>query len=165
MRLYCIIDNYAVWAHNLVFTQQSITRYNKIANEKNFAGLEIIMCGICGYIGKKRIDDAVLDAMRDTMTHRGPNDAGTWQVDGDGYFVGLAQRRLSIFDLSELGHQPMHTVDGRISIVFNGEVYNFKELRKELEKDGCNFKSDCDTEVILYSYAKKSLPSFQRAYF
>nr|WP_297708400.1 asparagine synthase (glutamine-hydrolyzing) [uncultured Butyrivibrio sp.] len=120
------------------------------------------MCGICGYIGKKRIDDAVLDAMRDTMTHRGPNDAGTWQVDGDGYFVGLAQRRLSIFDLSELGHQPMHTVDGRISIVFNGEVYNFKELRKELEKDGCSFKSDCDTEVILYSYAKWGEECFQR---
>ncbi|WP_034445862.1 asparagine synthase (glutamine-hydrolyzing) [Butyrivibrio sp. AE2032] len=112
------------------------------------------MCGICGYVGKKRIDDKVLNKMRDTMTHRGPNDAGSWQIASNELFIGLAHRRLSIFDLSELGHQPMHTADGRVSIVFNGEVYNFKELRKELEKDGYTIKSDCDTEVILYSYAK-----------
>ena len=119
------------------------------------------MCGICGYISKKRIEDAVLEQMRDTMTHRGPNDAGIWQA-GATTYVGLAHRRLSIFDLSELGHQPMHSEDQRYSIVFNGEVYNFKELRAELQQYGYNFKSDCDTEVILYSYAKWGKECFAR---
>ena len=131
------------------------------------------MCGICGYISKRKIEDRILEEMRDTMIHRGPNDAGIWQsqtkssavtidnlaagasptTDSSSY-IGLAHRRLSIFDLSELGHQPMKSADGNLVIVFNGEIYNFKELRSELEKDGVTFKSDCDTEVILYSYAK-----------
>ena len=135
------------------------------------------MCGICGYISKRKIEDRILEEMRDTMVHRGPNDAGIWQsqtgktavaisntsevlnsssnsaTDSLSY-IGLAQRRLSIFDLSELGHQPMVSADGNLIITFNGEIYNIKELRSELEKDGAIFKSDCDTEVILYSYAK-----------
>jgi len=112
------------------------------------------MCGICGYISKNRIDDSVLEQMRDTMTHRGPDDAGILQIRESTYYVGLAHRRLSIFDLSELGHQPMQTPDGNLSVVFNGEIYNFKELRKELRKEGYLFVSDCDTEVILYAYDK-----------
>lgn len=131
------------------------------------------MCGICGYISKRKIEDRILEKMRDTMIHRGPNDAGIWQSQTKGSavaidistagaspitesssYIGLAHRRLSIFDLSELGHQPMKSADGNLVIVFNGEIYNFKELRSELEKDGVTFKSDCDTEVILYSYAK-----------
>ena len=112
------------------------------------------MCGICGYISKKKIEDKILEQMRDTMIHRGPNDAGIWQKNTSQGYVGLAHRRLSIFDLSELGHQPMHSEDGLISVVFNGEIYNFKEIRVELEKDGFKFKSNCDTEVIIYSYAK-----------
>ncbi len=113
------------------------------------------MCGICGYISKRKIEDRILEEMRDTMIHRGPNDAGIWQsqTGESSSYIGLAKRRLSIFDLSELGHQPMKSVDGNLVIVFNGEIYNFKELRSELEKDGVTFKSDCDTEVILYSYA------------
>lgn len=108
------------------------------------------MCGICGYISKKKIEDKILEQMRDTMIHRGPNDAGIWQKNTSQGYVGLAHRRLSIFDLSELGHQPMHSEDGLISVVFNGEIYNFKEIRVELEKDGFKFKSNCDTEVIIY---------------
>lgn len=114
------------------------------------------MCGICGYISKRKIEDRILEEMRDTMIHRGPNDAGIWQsqTGESSSYIGLAHRRLSIFDLSELGHQPMKSADGNLVIVFNGEIYNFKELRSELEKDGVTFKSDCDTEVMLYSYAK-----------
>lgn len=110
------------------------------------------MCGICGYISRNRIEDSTLELMRDTMVHRGPNDAGIWQTKVINGYLGLAHRRLSIFDLSELGHQPMHSDDGLISIVFNGEVYNFKELRDELKLCGYKFKSNCDTEVILYAY-------------
>ena len=121
------------------------------------------MCGICGYISKRKIEDRILEEMRDTMVHRGPNDAGIWQSQtADSSYIGLAQRRLSIFDLSELGHQPMLSADGNLIITFNGEIYNFKELRSELEKDGATFKSDCDTEVILYSYAKWGDECFSR---
>ncbi len=91
--------------------------------------------------------------MNDTMTHRGPDDSGVELYEGkDGYTIGLAQRRLAILDLSPLGHQPMHSNDGRVTLVFNGEIYNFLELKEEL-KD-YEFKSTCDTEVIIASYLK-----------
>ena len=84
------------------------------------------MCGICGYISKNRISEDELRIMNDTMIHRGPDDSGVAiYEDKDGYSVGLAQRRLAILDLSPLGHQPMHSVNGRITIVFNGEIYRF----------------------------------------
>lgn len=110
------------------------------------------MCGICGYVGQKRILDEQLNRMNDTMIHRGPNDAGIWQGELDNRYFGFAQRRLSILDLSELGHQPMVSPDGKWIIVFNGEIYNFKEVREELKKKGYRFKSECDTEVILNAY-------------
>ena len=111
------------------------------------------MCGICGYISKKRITQEELRIMNDTMYHRGPNDSGIAIYEGsDGYSIGLAHRRLSILDLSPLGHQPMHSANGRVSIVFNGEIYNFLELKEEL-KD-YPYKSTCDTEVILAAYMK-----------
>ena len=91
------------------------------------------MCGICGYVSKKRITEDELRTMNDTMIHRGPNDSGVELYDGtNDYVIGFAQRRLSIQDLSLLGHQPMHSENGRVSIVFNGEIYNFLELKKEL---------------------------------
>ena len=109
------------------------------------------MCGICGYISKNRITEDELRVMNDTMIHRGPDDDGVMLYPGtDGYSVGLAQRRLSIQDLSPLGHQPMESENGRISLVFNGEIYNFLELKKELSD--YPFKSTCDTEVILAGY-------------
>lgn len=111
------------------------------------------MCGICGFISKKCISLQELKYMNDTMYHRGPNDSGAEIFEGfGGYYVGLAQRRLSILDLSMLGHQPMHSANDRLVITYNGEIYNFLELREEL-KD-YPFKSQCDTEVILAAYLK-----------
>lgn len=111
------------------------------------------MCGICGFISKKSITTQHLKNMNDTMYHRGPNDSGEEIFDAGGsYSVGLAQRRLSILDLSMLGHQPMHSANERIVLTYNGEIYNFLELREEL-KD-YPFKSQCDTEVILAAYLK-----------
>lgn len=110
------------------------------------------MCGICGYISKRELNDDILTEMRDTMTHRGPDDAGLWQGHSEDGYVGLAHRRLSIFDLSKLGHQPMVCDDGNYVIAYNGEVYNFKEIRDSLIKCGYSFSSECDTEVVLKSY-------------
>lgn len=111
------------------------------------------MCGICGFVSKRNITLNELKHMNNTMYHRGPDDSGEeifpWV---DGYAVGLAQRRLSILDLSELGHQPMHSSNGRISVVFNGEIYNFQELKRELSD--YSFISTCDTEVIIAGYLK-----------
>ena len=111
------------------------------------------MCGICGYLSKRRITEEELRIMNDTMIHRGPNDNGVEIYDGrEGYCIGMAQRRLSIVDLSPLGHQPMHSADKRVTVVFNGEVYNFLELKNELSD--YPFKSTCDTEVIIAAYLK-----------
>lgn len=111
------------------------------------------MCGICGFISKKDITRDALKAMNDTMLHRGPNDSGE-EIFGasGGYAVGMAHRRLSIQDLSMLGHQPMHSCDDRLVIVYNGEIYNFLELKEELKE--YPFRSSCDTEVILAAYLK-----------
>ena len=111
------------------------------------------MCGICGYIRRREVTPGQLKKMNDTMYHRGPDDSGEafYEMAG-GYHVGLAQRRLSIMDLSALGHQPMHSADGRVVVVYNGEIYNFRELREELAD--YPFRSDCDTEVIIAAYLK-----------
>ena len=111
------------------------------------------MCGISGFISKKNISAEELRIMNDTMYHRGPDDSGVEIYEGrDGYSVGFAHRRLAILDLSPLGHQPMHSENGRVSIVFNGEIYNFLELKEELSD--YTFKSTCDTEVLIASYLK-----------
>lgn len=109
------------------------------------------MCGILGlYSINKTMDQDVLTAMRDTMAHRGPDDAGLW-ISPNGR-LGMAHRRLAIIDLSPGGHQPMLNQDGAAVIVFNGEIYNYRELRKELEEQGYTFRSASDTEVILVAY-------------
>lgn len=111
------------------------------------------MCGICGYITRKVVSEDDLKRMNDTMYHRGPNDCGAeMSTISYGFTLGLAQRRLSIIDLSDLGHQPMHTKDKRISVVYNGEIYNYLELKKELSD--YSFISTCDTEVIIAAYLK-----------
>lgn len=120
------------------------------------------MCGICGYVGPKRLTEEQLWKMNNTMRHRGPDDGGVWQYGSHGREVGLAQRRLSILDLSELGHQPMVSGDGRYVVVFNGEIYNFMEIRAQLEQKGHRFRSSCDTEVILYAYAEWGDDMFAR---
>ncbi len=109
------------------------------------------MCGIVGKINygdSGVIEAAQLKAMRDTLAHRGPDDAGLF-IDGS---VGLGFRRLSIIDLSKAGAQPMSNEDGMIWVVFNGECYNYRELREGLKAKGHLFKSDSDTEVMVHAY-------------
>lgn len=119
------------------------------------------MCGICGYISKKNITVEQLKEMNDTMYHRGPDDSGAEIYPAsDGYQIGFAQRRLSILDLSVLGHQPMHSGNKRISVVYNGEIYNFQELKKELAD--YPFRSNCDTEVIIAAYLKWGISCIER---
>ncbi len=97
------------------------------------------MCGIVGYGGSPAIAPAVLASMRDTMSHRGPDDCGLWMA-SDGV-AGFGHRRLSIIDLSPGGHQPMADPSGRVHVSFNGEIYNFLELRSELEEKGHTFRT------------------------
>ena len=119
------------------------------------------MCGICGFVSKKKITIEQLTQMNDTIYHRGPDDSGVeiHPMSGDRN-VGLAQRRLSILDLSPLGHQPMHSKDKRLSVIFNGEIYNFLELREELSD--YTFISHCDTEVIIAAYLKWGISCVDR---
>lgn len=109
------------------------------------------MCGIYGvYSSRGDVSEEDLVANRDRLRHRGPDDAGVWR--SHDARVGLAHRRLSILELSPLGHQPMCSADGRYVIVFNGEIYNYRELKSALEKLGAAFSSDSDTEVLLAAY-------------
>jgi asparagine synthase (glutamine-hydrolysing) len=110
------------------------------------------MCGIAGIVDKRRRYSAaqlsgIAEVMASGMAHRGPDDSGVW-VSPDGQ-VALSHRRLSIIDTSPAGHQPMLTADGRQAITFNGEIYNFLELRGQLEASGVAFRSRSDTEVLL----------------
>ena len=109
------------------------------------------MCGIVGIAARAPVADrAWLVKGRDAMKHRGPDDAGEWWS-GDGR-IGFGHRRLSIIDLSAAGHQPMSDPAGTLHIVFNGEIYNFSDLRNELVAKGHAFRSHSDTEVILAAY-------------
>lgn len=106
------------------------------------------MCGIIGFSG--RFDVAALNAGAEALHHRGPDDAGFFMDKASG--IGLAHVRLSIIDPSPLGHQPMVSSDGVVTLVFNGEIYNFRELRAELESKGFTFRGHSDTEVLLNLY-------------
>src|SRR5437879_3034418 len=112
------------------------------------------MCGICGVFTREptahRHDDAVA-RMTTLMVRRGPDDEGRWS---DGEHVSLGFRRLAILDLSQAGHQPMVSPCGGYVIVFNGEVYNFRELRRDLEVTGVRFRSQSDTEVVLQALVR-----------
>lgn len=111
------------------------------------------MCGIVGIFNwsGEVVPDATVIAMRDRMSRRGPDDAGLFTHRDRDLFVGLGHRRLSIIDLSPSGRQPMATADGSLWIVFNGEIFNYRELRNELLETGrYAFRSQTDTEVILY---------------
>ena len=120
------------------------------------------MCGICGFISKRNISLEQLKKMNDTMYHRGPDDSGEEIYSmKEGYSIGLAQRRLSILDLSPMGHQPMHSADKRISVVYNGEIYNFGEIKEELA-GSYPFVSTCDTEVIIAAYLKWGIECVNR---
>lgn len=110
------------------------------------------MCGIAGYLGKAGdpLDTAALRLSKSALQHRGPDDSGIYEEHND--CLGLVHTRLSILDLSPLGHQPMLSEDGRVALVFNGEIYNFLQLRTELENQGCVFRGHSDTEVLLRLY-------------
>jgi len=109
------------------------------------------MCGIVGFIDyNKKSDMAILKNMTDVVHHRGPDDSGYAFFSENDASIGLGHRRLSIMDLSKHGHQPMSFQN--FDIVYNGEIYNFKEIKLELEKEGFSFDSDSDTEVILKSF-------------
>ncbi len=110
------------------------------------------MCGICGIfnLNGEPVSPVNLRRMTDAIIHRGPDGEGFY-IDS---FIGLGHRRLAIIDLSPAGHQPMLTQDGLYAISYNGEIYNFQELRVELEALGCAFRSRTDTEVVLHAYAK-----------
>ena len=118
------------------------------------------MCGIAGFIGKDKNKKKILKAMCDRIAHRGP-DAEGFYVKGD---VALGQRRLSIIDI-EGGKQPMFSEDGKLVIVFNGEIYNYKDLKKELKE--YPFQTESDTEVLIYGYRKwgYDLPKHLRGMF
>jgi asparagine synthase (glutamine-hydrolysing) len=115
------------------------------------------MCGIAGIYtspqSSARLDVDELNCIRDAMSHRGPDDAGTWV--SENLEIGLANRRLKIFDLSDNAHQPMGSDDGNLLLTFNGAIYNHQELRSDLENRGYRFRSKCDTEVLLYLYKEK----------
>jgi len=108
------------------------------------------MCGIAGIIdlrGQRAVDASLLRRMSDSQIHRGPDESGVHTEPG----VGLAHRRLSIIDLSS-GHQPLFNEDGSVAVVYNGEIYNFQELARELSALGHDFRTHCDTEVIVHAW-------------
>src|SRR5437879_2089907 len=115
------------------------------------------MCGITGVAGSLRTDRRTLQRMNDALRHRGP--------DGEGVFwserVGLAMRRLAIIDV-EGGDQPIFNEDHSICVVYNGEIYNFLELRQELESKGHTFATHSDTEVIVHLYEEEGTACVER---
>ncbi len=122
------------------------------------------MCGICGKITLNiDVDENLIRKMCKVLNHRGPDDEGVYvfrnkrQAVNGKVSVGFGHRRLSIIDVSPAGHQPMSNEDNMIWLVMNGEIYNFPELRKILEKQGHIFKSNSDTEVILHLYEEKGI--------
>jgi asparagine synthase (glutamine-hydrolysing) len=124
------------------------------------------MCGIAGFFESSRnrgVDECeeIARRMASALAHRGPDDEGTWTDAEAG--VALAHRRLAILDLSAEGHQPMHSHDGRYVLTFNGEIYNFQQLRRELESTGHGFRGHSDTEVMLAAFCQWGfLPAVKR---
>ena len=123
------------------------------------------MCGIVGLLTSKSVDIPeyeILKKMRDVLIHRGPDDAGEYirPLDEKGPFVFLGHRRLSIIDLTT-GHQPLSNEDETVWVIFNGEIYNFNELREELKGRGHQFQTRSDTEVIVHAYEEYKENCFQ----
>ena len=108
------------------------------------------MCGIAGIAGLAGIEqpEGLVKRMTDAIAHRGPNAEGVWK----GEDIVLGHRRLSIIDLSDAGNQPFHSADGRYHGVYNGEIYNYLELKADLEARGYKFRTNSDTETIIHAY-------------
>jgi asparagine synthase (glutamine-hydrolysing) len=119
------------------------------------------MCGICGLVGNA--DRQLLGAMLGRLAHRGPDDEGIY-IDrtSRGDYAALGHRRLSIIDLSPAGHEPMSDSTGRVWMTYNGEIYNFWEIRRQLEGLGYSFKSDTDAEVVIYGYIEWGVDCLKR---
>jgi asparagine synthase (glutamine-hydrolysing) len=121
------------------------------------------MCGIYGYLSpKETIDPAILRRMGQMLKHRGPDDEGETILDSSDMSVGLGHKRLSIIDLSSAGKQPMTNEDETIWITFNGEIYNFREIRKEMECKGHKLRSRSDTEVVIHLYEDLGVKCLER---
>ena len=121
------------------------------------------MCGITGFIDTTHTSTVeLLNNMSGVLAHRGPDDAGHAFFQETSCSVGLAHRRLSIIDLSPAAHQPMFSECGNIGIILNGEIYNFTELRAELEREGIRFFSNSDTEVALRAYLHWGMQAVHR---
>ena len=112
------------------------------------------MCGVAGYLSQydHGNNKMKLKNLRDDLAHRGPDGSGIFI--SDKYNVALVHTRLAIIDLSTSANQPMRSFNSKIVLSFNGEIYNYRELRNELKKDGVEFRSSSDTEVILELYKK-----------
>ncbi len=107
------------------------------------------MCGFVGFTGSVSEPERVIESMMDAIRHRGPDASGRY-VDED---ISLGHRRLSIIDVTEQGNQPLYSEDGNLVLVFNGEIYNYREIRTELKKLGYRFRTQTDSEVLIYGYA------------
>lgn len=119
------------------------------------------MCGISGVVNCGNRE--VLARMTHVQAHRGPDDSGLWeQRFPDGSYVGMGSRRLAILDLSPLGHMPMTNEQRSVWITYNGEIYNFAELRRELVGKGYRFQSETDTEVVLHLYEEEGSECVKR---
>jgi|tagenome__1003787_1003787.scaffolds.fasta_scaffold20988996_5 asparagine synthase (glutamine-hydrolysing) len=110
------------------------------------------MCGIAGALSRSPVAEKTITAMRDTLAHRGPDAAAVWRSRDER--VALGHRRLAIIDLDARSNQPMVSHDGRLVITFNGEIYNYKALRRELELEGVAFRTQSDTEVLLEAFRR-----------
>ena len=114
------------------------------------------MCGIAGILAWNDTSiDGPLEAMMDAQVHRGPDGSGRYSAHANGAVLGLGHRRLSILDVSEAGHQPMVDPDTGAVLSYNGEIYNFPSLRRELEAHGCRFRGHSDTEVLLHALVRE----------
>ena len=114
------------------------------------------MCGLTGFwefssLNAAEKQKSFLKKMTSAITHRGPNSDGIWQ--DEAHNVNLGHRRLSIIDLTQAGHQPMISQNGQLTLIYNGEIYNHKDLQQELSQDGISFKGHSDTEILLEALA------------
>ena len=137
-------------------------RHSDDDRRSDYSAFGQVMCGIVGFSSIRQFQSLreLLPEATSCLTHRGPDDSGLFFDEGCG--IGLGHRRLSVIDLSEAGRQPMSSEDERVHIVYNGEVYNFREIREFLESQGHQFRSETDTEVILKAYLQWGIECLEK---